>query len=91
MGARDPGRRLEDSPLPWAIISSSLQDFSERWRVESEQRICSTPPALRELSDDFKHGIEASADGGARFAEGPIWNVSAERRHRVVAERSGRG
>ena len=32
-GLRYPGRRLEDSPLPWAIISSSFQDFRVRWRV----------------------------------------------------------
>ncbi|HTG46011.1 MAG TPA: hypothetical protein VK633_15945 [Verrucomicrobiae bacterium] len=29
-GLRYPGRRLEDSPVPWAIISSSFQDFSLR-------------------------------------------------------------
>ena len=32
MGAENPGRRLEDSPWPWAITSSSLRDFGLRWR-----------------------------------------------------------
>ena len=34
MGAAYQGRRLEDSPLPWAIIVSPLQGFDLRSRVD---------------------------------------------------------
>jgi hypothetical protein len=38
LGRVDPGRRLEDSPLPWAIIMSSLQDFG--LRTPSVNNVC---------------------------------------------------
>ncbi len=49
------------SPWPWAIISSSLQDSSRRWRVDDE---------LRDLKRAGQLGIRATADDGSRFAEG---------------------
>jgi hypothetical protein len=53
MGTAYPGRRLEDSPLPWAIIASSFQDFGLRWR-----EVYSAPVPLRwrlVLTSESKH------------------------------------
>src|SRR5213075_747231 len=73
MGHRYPGRRLEDSPLPWAIISSSLQDFSLRWRVDYELRhfehVAQHDAGSWNNTRDASLRDRANVDERARFAE----------------------
>lgn len=86
-GRRYPGRRLEDSPLPWAIISSSLQDFSLRWRVDLG---CYDHAAFADFGgvgrgDDDRNGILVNVQTNiVDCAHGCLFSLLVYRRRRFV-------